>query len=453
MQNSFLLGVSIGESFAEYSLLHDAEPVAEKRVYLSRENLKNSLQQFVLELGDKKPAFAFISFRLPKKLLSFYLTGSVAHVTTEGFEQWLNICGKSTNTLTNKELLFSVSERTLADGTIEKALNLSDLEPIAEKLKLTECKKVCLHFLHSSMNSTHVDMAGAFFQEKGFEVFIPEKTDNPHEVSRWNKNILNATVSGVFADRKADVLSALEGVIEAKNIFFLDSDGNLLMDEKPSKLGSLFSSSTALGLYFSKQKASVLYLGLENFMLISSSSWTSLWESPWGTVEVPHLKIKELNIQPTLGIGLNGFSRFDFTTHQEGWEPGPMFLGRGQKLSLLDLWAENNKLIHLPGLKDRFSAQGIQRFKNSLYALSKISSTKDTELDHLTKEMQSLTLQRLAIEALLHRESEKLIVTGPLANVFGNAFKKDANTTIDSQGFRESQATALFGFKALQETL
>ncbi|MGZ3794455.1 MAG: hydantoin utilization protein, partial [Bdellovibrio sp.] len=144
---------------------------------------------------------------------------------------------------------------------------------------------------------------------------------------------------------------------------------------------------------------------------------------------------------------------FDFTAHQEGWEPGPMFLGRGQKLSLLDLWAENNKLIHLPGLKDRFSAQGIQRFKNSLYALSKISSTKDTELDHLTKEMQSLTLQRLAIEALLHRESEKLIVTGPLANVFGNAFKKDANTTIDSQGFRESQATALFGFKALQETL
>lgn len=453
MQNSFLLGVSIGESFAEYSLLSDAEPVAEKRVYLSRENLKQSLQQFIAEQGDNKPGYAFISFRLPKKLLSFYLSGAVAHITTEGFEQWLNICGKSTNTLTKKDLLFSVQERILANGTIERALNLSDLEPIAAKLQMTDCKKVCLHFLHSSANSAHVDLAGAFFQEKGFEVFIPEKTDNSHEVTRWKKNTLNATVSGIFSDRKTEVSAALEGLIDPKNIHFLNSEGKLLTDKKSAKLGTLFSSSTALGLYFEKQKADVLYLGFENFLLISSSSWSTSWESLWGEVEVPHLKIKELNIQPTLGIGLNSFDRFDFTQHQEGWEPGPMFLGRGQKVSLLDLWAENNKLIHLPGLKDRFSTQGIQRFKNSLFALSKISRSRNIELDHLTKEMQSLTLQRLAIEAFLHRKTDKLIVTGPLASVFGNAFKKDPGTTIDPQGFREAQATALCGFKALQENL
>ncbi|MGZ3773985.1 MAG: hydantoin utilization protein [Pseudobdellovibrionaceae bacterium] len=454
MQNSFLLGVSIGESFAEYSLLRDAEPVDEKRVYLSRENLKQSLQQFISEQDDKKPRYAFVSFRLPKKLLSFYLNGSVAHVTTEGFEQWLNLCGKNTNTLTNKELIFSVQERILANGDVERALSIEDLEPIAAKLQTIDCKKVCLHFLHSSTNSAHVDMAGAYFQEKGFEVFIPEKTDNPYEVSRWNKNTLNATVSSMFADRKAEILGALDGVLEPHNIFFLDSEGKLLDKEKSAKVGCLFSSSTALGLQMgAPKKADVLYLGLENFVLISPSTWSTFWESPWGPVEVPHLKIRELNIQPTLGIGLNSFNRFDFTQQQEGWEPGPMFLGRGQKLCLLDLWAENNKLTSLQGLKDRFSVQGIQRFKNALYAISKISTYQDNDFDHLTKEMQSLTLQRLAIEAYLHRENDKLIVTGPLASVFGNAFKKDSNTTIDPQGFRDAQVTALHGLKALQENL
>lgn len=130
-----------------------------------------------------------------------------------------------------------------------------------------------------------------------------------------------------------------------------------------------------------------------------------------------------------------------------------MFLGRGQKMSLLDLWSDNNKLSKISGLEDRVSAQGIQRFKNALLTLSKISSLRDTDLHHLTKELQSLSVQRLAMESRLRRQTKKLKVTGPLAPLFANIFKKDPHTTIIEQEFCESESTALWGAQALKGAL
>lgn len=454
MQKSFLLGVSVGESFAEYTLLSESKPIAHKRAYLSRESLKQSLQQFISDHSESTPRQVFVSLRLPRKLLNFQLSGAVAHITTEGFEHWLNICSSGTQELTNKDLLFSLRERILADGTVELPLDLSELEGVAEKIKLKGVKKVCLHLLHSCTYPEHAKKAQALLEEKGLEVFLPEKSDSPDEVHRWNKNALNATISGIFADRKAELLEALSNTLSPDCIHFLTSEGKLLHHTAPQEVGSLFSASTAIGQSLSgTDKSDVLFLGLEHFLLISGSEWDKTWVSPWGPVEAPHLQTKELSIQPTSGITLNNFGRFDFAANQEGWEPGPMFLGRGQKLSLLDLWAENAKLATVQGLEDRISAQGIQRFKNSLYALSKISKSRDNEVSHLTKEMQSLALQRLAIEAIIHRQRKKMVVTGPLASVFSNVFKKDPYTVVVSQEFSESQAIALQGARALQETL
>lgn len=452
MQNRFLLGVSVGESFAEYSLLSDSEPVSQKRVYLARESLKQSLTQFLAE-QKQKPEHVFVSLRLPKKLLDYRFSGAVAHLTTDGFENWLEVCGAQHSALTNKDLLFSVNERILADGSIEKPLKLEELEAISAKLQLVACKKVCLHFLHSNKNPAHLEQAQKFLTEKGLEVFAPESTAESSEIQRWNKNALSATVKGLFEDRKKEILESCEG-IDAANIHFLNSAGKIFGKDKDESIESLFAASTAMGLTVgSDKKADVLYLGLENFLLISGQEWNASWQSTWGNVALKHLHFHELGIQPTLGITLNNFHRFDFSNQQEGWEPGPMFLGRGQKSCLLDLWADNSKLAKTAGLEDRIAATGITRFKNSLFALSKISKVRDNEISHITKELQSLSMHRLAMEAYLKRKSKKLIVTGPLASVFANIFKKDANTTVETQDFVESTATATYGFKALQESL
>lgn len=449
MQNSLVLGVSVGESFAEFSLLSDSSPLAQKRVFHSRESLKSSLTQFIAPHG--KIQKAFISLRVPKKLLDYKLSGAVAHVSTEGLEHWLDLCGTPA-ALTSKDLQFALRERVRADGSVETTLQTEELEAIAAKLELMSCKKVCLNLLHSATNPVHLNAATKFFTEKGIEVFVPTNSDNPHEVTRWTQNALNATLSGVFADLKKDIYAGLEAALDKNDIHFLDASGDLFQDESGKEISSQFAASTALGLWNKSLGKDVLYLGLEYFTLISPTRWADQWNSCWGPVEVRHLKVKNLGVQPTLGIGLNSFERFDFLSQEEGWEPGPMFLGRGQKMSLLDLWSENPKLSKLEGLEDRVSSQGIGRFKTALLTLSKISTFKDNDFNHLTKELQSLSVQRLAVESFLQRDQQKLLVTGPLAALFANIFKKDPNTTVAADEFCESAATALWGMQALKES-
>lgn len=451
MNNSLLLGVSIGESFAEFSLLSDSNPIAQKRIYLSRESLKASLAQFVSQNAKGPVSKAFVGLKAPRKLLDFRFSGAVAHITTDGFENWLEVCGNPAYPLTQKDLQFTLRERTLADGRIDTPLQKEELEAIAAKLELMNCKKVCLHLLHASINSTHQERAKKLLEEKGLEVFVPANEDIPNEVLRWNHNALNATLSGVFAELKADLFSGLEGNVDRDRIFFLNGEGKLTQNAG-QEVSSLFAATSAMGLAHKNLNADILYLGLEQFVLISPTQWEHSWNSPWGAVGVRHLHCLSTGIQPTLGIHLNSFGRFDFNSQSECWEPGPMFLGRGQKMTLLDLWADNTKLAKLHGFEDRVSGHGVQRFKNSLLTLSKVSALRDNDIHHLTKELQSLGLQRLAMEIYLKRRQKKLTVMGPLAPVLANIFKKDPNTTLLEKDFCESEAIARLGAEAAKET-
>lgn len=449
MQKSFLLGISVGESFAEFALLSGDKAVALKRIYFSRDSLKTNLQQFLQDNPDSKPERAFISLRLPRRLLDFKLSGAAAHLTTAGFEDWLNICGNPLP-LTEQDLVFPVQERLAATGDVITALEIEHLKEIAQKITAARCSKVCIHFLHANKNPLHEDQAKNFFLEQGFEVFTPGSTDDS-EVLRWNKNSLNATISGVLNERKEEIFAGLEGVLERENIFLMNSEGQATPHTSSHPIGDFFSASTAMALtYGAKNKADILYLGLESFTFIYANEWSDTWQSPWGPVAAKHARMEELEIQPTACIGLNDFGHFDFESSATGWEPGPMLLGRGQKPTLVDLWAENSKLQALESLQERVNTTGVQRFKNAIFAMSKISNIKDHDVPKLSKDLQSLSLQRLATEAFLKRQTPKLLIMGPLASLFGNAFKKDKNAVISTEEFHESIAIALCGEKDLE---
>ena len=286
--------------------------------------------------------------------------------------------------------------------------------------------------------------------EKGFEVFTPERTDNGDEVSRWRKNSLNATVAGLFSDLKKDITDALQGAVDSKDIHYLNSQGEFVQNIESNAVSSLASAYSALALTQKKAERDVLYLGLESFVLISSKTWKAQWNGPWGSVENKHIAFRELAIQPTLEISLNDFQRFDFNSNTEGWEPGPMFLGRGQKATLIDLWAENPKLAKTDGLQDRIMPAGVQKFKNSMFALSKISRTREKELPGVAKELQSLAIQKVAMESLMFRENKEILVTGPLAELFGNGFKKDSKASVEADEFAQSHALAMLGQSLLK---
>lgn len=459
MQKRIVLGVSVGESFAEFSLLQDptsfsnTSVLAQKRSYLPREGLKNSLQSFLALYPDQKPMEAIFSLRFLEKILDYRLGGSVAQLVTNGFENWIRLRSQNTSLppLSSADLLFPVKERMNAQGQVEQALETSELEAIAEKLKSTECKRICIHFLHAITNDDHEKQAAEFFTARGFEVFTPEKTKNEDEVSRWRKNTLNASVSGTFQELKEQILEATKDFIAPEKIYFLSSTGEVFQNESASRLSTLFAAEAAMSRHFGTGQKDILYLGLEKFTLLSGKNWTDTWSSAWGLVENPLPENRELSIQPTSGLEINSFDHLDFSLKNEGWEPGPMAMGRGQKPTFIDLWSETSDLNEVEGLKDRFSAPGQQRFRHALMTLWKTSRQKHAELLKVTDQLKQLSMQTILLEALLHRDAETLLVTGPLTKLFGSTLKKDKSIQILDEDFIEARVTALAGVKALEK--
>jgi N-methylhydantoinase A/acetone carboxylase, beta subunit len=456
MSSNVVLGVSVGESFLEMTLAADGTSfsgqkiLAQKRAYLPRESLKSSLSQFLEANKETPPTKAFVGMRFLEKLLSYRLGGSVAQIVTQGFENWMQIrtqSATSSQPLTESELLFAVNERVSYKGEVVTEIQESELVEIAAKLKELGCKRVCIHFLHAHANATHETTAAAYFAAQGFEVYVPQKTDNTDEVSRWRKNLLNASVSSTFTELKAEITECVSAYFPAEQIFFLNGQGKQLQNEAPERLQSIFAANTALRMSYADE-TDVVYLGLERFTLMSYGAWTATWQSPWGQVEAPQAQTRDLKIQPTLQLDLNTFRHISFTNKSEGWEPGPMFMGRGQKPCLLDLWSENSKLGQVAGLNDRVVAAGVQKFKNSLLTLLKNSSSKGQEVDSIIKDLQSLSVQSLVAEVTMLRRSKKLWVVGPLAPLLANGFKKDPSVTIVGDEYLEAKALAYIGAKA-----
>lgn len=458
MQNKIVLGVSVGESFAEFSLVQNPasfstmKVLAQKRSYIPREGLKNSLQQFLIQNKETTPEAAFFGLRFLEKLLDYRLGGSVAQLVTEGFENWAQLRSESSDLqpLSSPELIFSIQERISVRGEVVKPLALEQLTAITEKMKAAECKRICIHFLHSNTNPAHENQAATFFREQGFEVFVPEKTENSDEVSRWRKNTLNASISSTFVELKENILEACKDILPSEKIYFLTGDGKLFQEEGDKRLSSIFAADAAMATVCGGAKADILYLGLEKFSLLSCQKWNTSWQSAWGLVENSQPYMKSLSLQPTAGLALNAFSHLDFTSQVEGWEPGPMTFGRGQKPTFMDLWSESADVQAIDGLKDRIVPAGQQRFKNALLTLWKTCRLKDKEMKEVVKELRHLSTQTVLLESLLNRKSGTLLVTGPLTPLFASVFKKDHTVKIMAEDFVESRALAVAGVKAME---
>jgi N-methylhydantoinase A len=447
---SHVLGISVDESFAEFNLLKvgkagATKSLSQQRNFLPRESLKNSLRKFLERNSETPVDRVYISLRFLEKILDYRLGGSVAQLVTEGFEHWMQIrsADPSAKSLSNPDLIFSVKERVCANGEILQEIQEEDLAMIEAKLKLMEVKRVCLHFLHAQLQPQNQKRAQTYFLEHGFDVFVPPRSENPDEVSRWRANTLNASVSGTFLELHEEILLACEGLVPTENIFYISGEKKVFQKENHLRLGSLFSTRAAL-LQVEKEPVDLLYLGLEKFSWLKTGC-DPVWQSPWGEVELAHPFCVDLEIQPTSAITLNEFDEMDFSEKVEGYEPGPMSMGRGQKPTFLDLFGDNETLLQLEGVADRIAPTGFSKFKNALTALSKGHSGKRAEpAETLIQNLRTVALRRLSMEMNLHADKIKLV--GPLAPLLGkNLIADNKNWTVANHSFSDSEAVAQAG--------
>jgi N-methylhydantoinase A len=431
-ESDVILALYVGESFAEAHLSQNKKKLHFHRWYLGKDGLKGGLIKFMQESGIEKISKAYVASRFPEKVLAYRLGGSVAVLTTQGFENWPGTrqpLNSKASALSSMDLLFAVDERTTAAGVVEREVGDVELTEIVEKLKQKQAKRICIHFLNAAQNSQNQQKVKSLLQQQGFEVFTPDQDAlQPDEAALWRKNILNASLSGTFEEVQEDVHTALQTHLpEGQRAFFISGEGQLFDKENQHRLSSLWGASHiwARGLQ-QKSKPNlpfeILYLGLEMFTLLHPQKKNKTWQSPWGQVQSDRVQSHPLALQPTTAIELSPWNELSFSRTSIGYEPGPMFMGRGQLPTLLDLWgAETEGIL---GLDDRRSPQGLQKFKNQLWALNKAAAQPIESEDNLQSSLKQWALQKLAAELILNCESRKIICLGALAPLFGAELKK-----------------------------
>jgi N-methylhydantoinase A len=437
-ESDVTLALYVGESFAEVHLSHNQKTVHFHRWYLGKDGLKGGLSKTLQEAGVQKIEKAFVASRFLEKILSYRLGGSVAVLTTQGFENWPGtrqgttaadkdnkpFAGKA-GALSSADLLFPVAERTTTQGVVEKAPLATEIAEIIEKLKTKQAKRVCLHFLNADKNPANQSQVQAALVAENFEVFIPQNGPGPvDEAASWRKNILNASLSGTFEEIQEEINAALAPYLpDGARAQFVSGEGPLFDKENRYRLSSLWGASRAWVQNLRRPEAfDLLYLGLEQFSLLNPRKKNPLWQSPWGNVQSEQVQSRFLSLQPTTAIELSSWNELAFSRTPLGYEPGPIFMGRGQVPTLLDLWGPETSGIK--GLDERRSPQGLQKFRNQIWALNRGTAQPLDSEDKVIAAMKQYALQRLGADILLHAESKKILCLGGLAALFTPELKK-----------------------------
>jgi len=160
--------------------------------------------------------------------------GKIALVTTAGFEDVLEIGRQNRPSLYDfgvekpprliaRDDVFGVDERTLYDGTIEKAPDRKEVENLAELLLSREYDSVALCFLHSYANPANEQAVADVLEEAGISVSVSHRVlPEYREYERFSTTAVNAYVS----PRMGSYLKTLEEKLpEAVRLRVMQSNG------------------------------------------------------------------------------------------------------------------------------------------------------------------------------------------------------------------------------------
>ncbi len=401
-----ILGLHVGVSFAEFSLLDSAsyKVIASQRIYMPRLPLKSGLQKFVhnyisLNPTQHKIEKIFFVSNLLEKMAPFRLGGSTAHLITEGWENqgWLSQTNSQATppirlpSVQSQDLVFGIKERLSSQGEILQPIDEAFIASIASKMKLMDVKRVCLHFLHSQKNPVHLNKAKNILIENGFEVHSAEY-DSDFSLEKNRRLSLSAALNGTWEDYRADLMAAVENAESTPEIFVLSRKGFQPLNESTDAVESMASLDH---LWSFLPYENIVYLGFETFQQIFTKKNNQFWQSPWGRLYRPQCEKRVLGVQPTKSLQMNLWNELDFSAVTEGFEPGPLALGRGQKLTVFDLYFD--QLQEFEELKDWLSPTAGSKIRSGLTALSKNSKNHIGEVA-LQTQLRDQFVQRLLFE-------------------------------------------------------
>jgi hypothetical protein len=418
------LYINFGESFVEVAIPQQ-ETFLFKRYFLPKNPLKKIIQEF------PKTDQIVICSQLPLTIINRKIGAAPAYLTTQGFENWLDMSTPTKEdfftinmskpiTPLNSHLVFGINERVLANGEIEKKIDLSELEFLNSKLQLNNIKTIAINFLHSLKNSENEKVATDFFRNHGYTVFSSHENNNPSslinfsEKRRWWYSILNAYAYPTWFEE----MEQLEELFQSQNIEkkivlkVINNFGEITPWRTSTPLETAFAKEHLISQFFRKKNVNGkhllgCYMGLEKFQIFNTADSNShIWKSEYGPVSLNHTSFTNFYIQPTSQVTA-GFWNAP-TIHQEssGYEPGPMCFGKSVKATFMDALYLENLLDKIDGLAENLVEKTKNRIKDTFFTYSKNSFGPEIIL--------KLGAQSLAGEILKYPQNH-VYIAGPFA--------------------------------------
>ena len=277
-----------------------------------------------------------------------------AFVTTEGFEDLLqigrqnrpelyNFFAKPRPRLVPAEWTFGVPERTLHDGSIERALSADAVDALAGKLRDAGVESVAICLLHSYANPAHerqlAAKLGGLFVSLSHEV-LPEY----REYERASTTLVNAYVSPLM-DRYLSNLD--ESLGESRLRVFQSNGGSISAAVAGRRAVHTVLSGPAGGVLGAAAVARAAgYERIISFDMGGTSTDVSLYDGRFSyttesvigdfPVRVPMLDIH------TVGAGGGSIAYRDAAgalrvgPRSAGAQPGPVCYGEGEEITVTD---------------------------------------------------------------------------------------------------------------------
>lgn len=370
-----------------------------------------------------------------QKILKQELGSRPVFISTLGFENWpdmnlpilhpqANLKAQRVRSALKHDYVFGVNEKTNSAGEIQRAVDADEVSHIIAKIQLLDKKNVAIGVLNSHLNGQNEAELKNQVIQAGLRAFCCEShyADLPIENHRWWNAILNAFIYP-FMEEVLMGLDRLAEKLQCHQIKIGQSHDEYKNWNEEQYLGSALFHHRLLQNLANESQNVLLYFGLEEILLANVDSTShNVWNSPKGPVYNEHPNLHTFPIAPNQVIFPNQWETLGFGYDVVDYKPGPMCMGRGQKLCFLDVVFYLNQFHDSKLLKDRADEKTLSRIEEYLFAIGKVSQDPNPPSPgEMARMLLDGFLKTLSLPIV---EAKKVLICGPLADLFFPLLKK-----------------------------
>jgi len=280
----------------------------------------------------------------------------LAFITTAGFEDLLaigrqtrrelyNIMVEKRTPLVPRNLCFGIRERTQADGRVEAAPGLRELDSVIRRLKREKVESIAVCFLHAYANPANEEKVSLRLKARGFQVSASHRVLCEYrEFERASTTAINAYVSPLMES----YLGRLERRVSPNPVRVMQSNGGCLSARSAAEnpVCTILSGPAGGVVGASEVAAAAGFRKIISFDMGGTSTDVSLCDG--GVVTTAESTISDLPLRlpiidiHTVGSGGGSIAYVDtggalrVGPRSAGADPGPVCYGRGEEVTVTD---------------------------------------------------------------------------------------------------------------------